>query len=95
MSELLTDAQLDTALGQLPGWSLEDRTLVREWQLKDFGEALHLVNAIGARAEAADHHPDILLHSWNKVRVTLSTHSAGGITALDVTLARELSALHP
>ena len=44
-------------------------------------------------AEAADHHPDILVHGWNKVRLTLSTHSEGGVTAADLALAEQLDAL--
>ena len=50
---------------------------MREWKLDDFAAALAFVNRVGALAEAANHHPDILLHGWNRVRLELSTHSPG------------------
>lgn len=59
---------------------------------KDFGDALRYVNAVGYLAEQANHHPDIAV-SWNKVTLTLSTHSAGGLTANDFALAKSISAL--
>ena len=93
MPELLNDHQIETSLSQLIGWAREGNTLVREWKLKDFAQALHFINEVGKLAEAADHHPDILLHGWNKVKIMLSTHSKGGITTNDVTLAREIGAV--
>jgi 4a-hydroxytetrahydrobiopterin dehydratase len=74
-------------------WRLEDGALVRDLQLADFGAAMALVNAVAAAAEAAGHHPDILVHGWNRVRLTLSTHSAGGITEADVALAATIDGL--
>lgn len=59
---------------------------------KDFGDALRYVNAVGYLAEQASHHPDIAV-SWNKVTLTLSTHSAGGLTGNDFALAKAISAL--
>ena len=59
---------------------------------KDFGDALRYVNAVGYLAEQANHHPDIAV-SWNKVTLTLSTHSAGGLTQMDFTLAKAINAL--
>ena len=53
---------------------------MREWILADFPAAIAFVQRVGEAAEAAGHHPDILLHGWNKVRLTLSTHSEGGLT---------------
>jgi 4a-hydroxytetrahydrobiopterin dehydratase len=51
------------------------------------------VSAVGVLAETADHHPDILIHGWNKVKITLSTHDQGGLTELDFALAAKIDAL--
>jgi 4a-hydroxytetrahydrobiopterin dehydratase len=75
------------------GWTRERSTIVREWTLADFAAALAFVNRVGALAEAANHHPDILLHGWNRVRLELSTHSQGGLTEADFALAREIDGL--
>jgi 4a-hydroxytetrahydrobiopterin dehydratase len=90
---VLRDAEVDERLAELPEWRREDASLVRELKFSDFGAAIAFVNQVAERAEAANHHPDILVHGWNKVRLTLSTHSAGGITDADFGLARELDAL--
>lgn len=74
-------------------WRLEDGALVRDLQLADFAAAMTFVNAVAAAAEEADHHPDILVHGWNRVRLTLSTHSAGGVTDADLALAATIDAL--
>lgn len=74
-------------------WSRTDEALVREWTFPDFAAALAFVNAVGAVAEDVGHHPDILLHGWNKVRLTLSTHDAGGVTEADDALAAVLDSL--
>ncbi len=74
-------------------WTREGGAIVREWTLADFAAALAFVNRVAALAEAANHHPDILLHGWNRVRLELSTHSQGGLTEADFALARELDGL--
>ncbi len=74
-------------------WRREDRSIVREWKLADFAQALAFVNRVGEAAEAANHHPDILLHAWNKVRLELSTHSEGGLTEADFELAARIDRL--
>jgi len=66
---------------------------VRELKFDDFAAALAFVDRVGEAAEAANHHPDILLHGWNKVRLTLSTHSEGGLTGADFDLAARLDGL--
>lgn len=88
---LLNDAEIHAALP--PGWHLRDGTLVQERTLPDFAAAIRFVDAVAAAAQEADHHPDILVHGWNNVRLTLSTHSEGGITARDTALARDIAAL--
>jgi len=74
-------------------WRDEGDALVRDYELADFAAALAFVNAVGELAERANHHPDILIHGWNKVRLTLSTHSAGGLTEADRALARQIDGL--
>ena len=68
--------------------------LVTTVELRDFAAALAFVNAVGAAAEAANHHPDIDIR-WNKVHLVLSTHSAGGLTVLDIALAAAIDRLRP
>jgi 4a-hydroxytetrahydrobiopterin dehydratase len=90
--ELLTDDQITAELSESPGWTLENGEITRTLERKNFTDALLLVGAVAFLAEEANHHPDILIR-WNKVTLTLSTHSAGGLTAADFTLARRISAL--
>jgi 4a-hydroxytetrahydrobiopterin dehydratase len=77
-----------------PQWQEQDGALVGEREFPDFAAALAYVNAVGAVAEERGHHPDILLHGWNKVRLTLATHDAGGaVTDADHGLAAAIDAL--
>jgi len=90
----LTSAEIEQGLAGLDGWRLDQGSaILSERTFADFAGALAFVNAVGALAEAANHHPDILLHGWNKVRLTLSTHSAGGLTDADFRLAGEIDQL--
>jgi 4a-hydroxytetrahydrobiopterin dehydratase len=88
---LLTDAEVQQRLSALDDWRLATGdgppSIEREFKLPDFAAAMAFVNRVGDAAQAADHHPDILLHGWNKVRLTLSTHSQGGLTEADFALA--------
>jgi 4a-hydroxytetrahydrobiopterin dehydratase len=90
MAQLLTEPELTDRLAGVPAWTREGQEIVREVTTADFASAIGLVNRVAVLAEAANHHPDILLHGWNKVRFTLSTHSAGGLTDSDFALAREI-----
>lgn len=72
----------------MPGWRVEDRALVRQYQFESFPYAVAFVTTLGFDAEARDHHPDLLV-SYKRVTVTWSTHSDGGITEKDFTGARE------
>ncbi len=63
---------------------------MREWKLEDFAAAIAFVNRVADAAEAANHHPDILMHGWNKVRLELSTHSEGGLTQADFEMAARI-----
>jgi 4a-hydroxytetrahydrobiopterin dehydratase len=71
-------------------WRREGDAIVRDRRFADFAAAIAFVERVAEVAEASNHHPDILVHGWNKVQLTLSTHSEGGITAADLTLARRL-----
>ena len=71
-------------------WRQEGESLVRDYEFKDFAEAMAFVNRVAEAAEDANHHPDILVHGWNKVRLILSTHSVGGLTQADLDMARRL-----
>lgn len=82
MSRLNQD-QINSNLSKLKGWSFENNSIQKQFQFKDFIEALSFVNAVGMEAEKMDHHPDILMFGWNKVKITLSTHSEGGVTEKD------------
>jgi 4a-hydroxytetrahydrobiopterin dehydratase len=74
-------------------WREEDGQLVRDLEFKDFAAAMAFVNQVADAAEEANHHPDILVHGWNKVRLSLFTHSEGRITDSDHRMAERLDAL--
>jgi 4a-hydroxytetrahydrobiopterin dehydratase len=89
---LLTEDQITARLGGLDGWELDGKAIGRTVTLKDFRAAMLYVGAVAYLAEAANHHPDIAI-SWNKVTLTLSTHSAGGLTEADFAMAERISGL--
>ncbi len=91
---MLSEDELREALADLPGWEVEGGALTRELRFADFREAVAFVVRLAFEAEAADHHPDLDIR-YNKVHVALSTHSEGGITAKDVSLASAVSELAP
>lgn len=93
MPDLLKPDEIDQKLHEHPNWELDGKTILRELKCKDFRSALAVLNAIGAEAEAMDHHPDLLLHQWNRLRISVSTHSAGGLTELDFRLASAVDTL--
>jgi 4a-hydroxytetrahydrobiopterin dehydratase len=90
--DLLTENQITAELAQLPAWTRQGNEITTTTTRKDFRDALLYLGAVAYLAETANHHPDITIE-WNKVTLTLSTHSAGGLTANDVGLARQISAL--
>jgi 4a-hydroxytetrahydrobiopterin dehydratase len=90
MMQVLNESKIIEKLGTLEGWEYRDKQIGKEYELKDFKEALGFVNKVGERAEQMDHHPDIFLHNWNKVKITVSTHSAGGVTENDFKLAEKI-----
>jgi 4a-hydroxytetrahydrobiopterin dehydratase len=92
MTQLLTDDEIATRL-TASAWEREGDEIVREWKFADFGAALAFVNRVADAAEEANHHPDIYLHGWNKVRLSLTNHSAGGLTETDFVLAGRFDGL--
>ncbi|MDQ1248900.1 MAG: 4a-hydroxytetrahydrobiopterin dehydratase [Actinomycetota bacterium] len=86
MAQVLDDAGVSAALAGLDGWTVTDGALVRTVQFPDFPAAIGGVAAVAATAEELNHHPDIDIR-WRSVTFRCVTHSAGGITDLDVTLA--------
>ena len=90
MTQLLDSAEIDTALADLSGWEREGDAIRARFSAPDFPTAIGLVDAVAIAAEAADHHPDIDIR-WRDVLFVLSTHSAGGVTAADVALAKVIS----
>ncbi len=93
MSNKLTPSEIQERLATLPGWEVVDDQLQRTFQLPSFAHAAMWIGAIGHLAEAAGHHPDLLLHGYNKVTVMLTTHSANGLTVKDFDLAEQINNL--
>jgi len=88
----LTDAEITAGLAALPGWSREGDEIVKTFDWGTFAAAVAFVVRIGFFAEKADHHPDLDVR-WKRVRVALSTHDAGGLTAKDLDLARDIEGI--
>jgi 4a-hydroxytetrahydrobiopterin dehydratase len=90
---VLSEAELTQGMVNLADWRVEGDTIVREYTFEGgFMGSVGFVNRLAAAAEVADHHPDLAI-SWNRVTVTLSTHSEGGITQKDLDLAAEADRL--
>jgi len=87
----LDEAALEQALAGLPGWTAAGNAISRQFVCPTFPDAITFATRIAFDAEAADHHPDLLI-SYRKVTVTWSTHSAGGVTEKDVAAARATDA---
>ena len=92
MAELLSEDEIASRL-EGSEWRREGDEIVREWRLENFAEAMGFVNRIADAAEEANHHPDILIYGWNKVRLTLTNHSAGGLTEADFEMSARIDRL--
>jgi 4a-hydroxytetrahydrobiopterin dehydratase len=92
MKERLSDDAIVARLDKLDGWEREDNAINKSFKLESFPAALIFASTVGHLAEAADHHPDILIQ-YRNVTLTLSTHSAGGLTAMDFDLAEQIEGL--
>ncbi|TAL47259.1 4a-hydroxytetrahydrobiopterin dehydratase [archaeon] len=86
----LSQKQIAEHMKRLEGWSLVDGKLVRELEFKDFADAMKFVNKVAKLAEKEEHHPDITIYSWNRVRLMLYTHDIGGLSDEDFNLAGKI-----
>jgi len=92
MPVLLEPEAVQRLLGEVPDWRLDGNTIARTFQFENFSGAVDFVNKVAGESESMDHHPDIDIR-WNKVKLTLATHAAGGLTDMDFTLARKIDRL--
>ena len=91
--KLLSTEEMKDKLESLNGWFYVDDSFVKEFKLKSFADAVAFIVKVGFEAEKLDHHPDLLLHSWSKLKITLSTHSEGGVTENDFNLAQTIDTI--
>lgn len=87
MADLLSEDEIESRLVGL-SWEREGDEIVRQWKFEDFAEAIAFVNRVAEAAEDANHHPDILVYGFNKVRLSLGNHSAGGLSDPDFEMAK-------
>jgi 4a-hydroxytetrahydrobiopterin dehydratase len=90
--ERLDDGQIEARLGDLEGWERDGDAIVKEFELDNFVGSVEFANRLVEPAEDMGHHPDLSI-SWNKVRVSITTHAAGGLTSNDFELAKRIDAL--
>ena len=88
----LTDEEIDQRLSELDGWERDGDAIKRAFKLDDFKGSVDFVNRLTPEAEDMSHHPDLAI-SWNEVRVTITTHSEGGLTANDFELAKRIDSV--
>ena len=88
----LSRSEAEQRMKSLTGWTLDGDAIRKQFTFANFTEAIAFVNRLAPEAEAADHHPDILIR-WRRVAFTLSTHASGGLTAKDFALAAEIDRL--
>jgi len=89
MGERLGQAEIGQKLKELDGWALGDHMIKKQYSFESFMPAIQFVNRVADLAEAADHHPDITIN-YRRVTMSLSTHSAGGLTEKDFALAKKI-----
>ena len=92
MRDRLSDVEIQRALGKLPGWSRRGDSISKTFQFKTFPEGIAFVGKVADAAEEADHHPDIDIR-YTKVTLALSTHTAGGVSQMDLDLAKKVEAM--
>jgi 4a-hydroxytetrahydrobiopterin dehydratase len=90
--ELLDDEAIESRLADLEGWERDGDAIAKTFELADFVGSVQFIDKLVEPAEEMGHHPDLSI-SWNKVRVTITTHSAGGLTENDFELAKRIDAL--
>jgi 4a-hydroxytetrahydrobiopterin dehydratase len=89
---VLSDTQIEQEL-QGSEWRRDGQAIVRDYELADFAAAIELVQRVARKAEEANHHPDILVHGWNRVRLAVTNHAQGGLTEADFALADRIDGL--
>lgn len=90
--QLLSDQEISSCLGELEGWERDGDAITKTFKLKDFVGSVDFVKRLVEPAEDTNHHPDLSI-SWNKVRVSITTHAAGGLTGNDFELAKRIDAV--
>ena len=90
MSTPLTDSEAKSALEKLPGWRANGKAIERNFEFKDFKDAMAFANRVAMIAEEANHHPDIEI-SYNTLKLSLISHDSGGLTSRDVKMAARLN----
>lgn len=91
--QLAQEEEIKLFLAEYPQWRLENKSIIREIVASNFAMIIGIVNSIAILAEAMNHHPDLFIYGWNKLRIILSTHDRGGITELDFQLAKKIEEL--
>jgi 4a-hydroxytetrahydrobiopterin dehydratase len=90
----LTEEQRRRYENEIPDWKIvDDVKIEKEFKFKNFIVALNFVNKVGEIAEKMNHHPNIYLHGWNKVKLTLTTFATGGLTSNDFLEAKKINAI--
>ena len=89
---LLEKSELEEAISKFPKWEHQEESLKRDFIFSDFREAFEFMVQVAEIAETLNHHPD-WSNSWNKVSISISTHSAGGLTALDLKFVEKVESL--
>jgi 4a-hydroxytetrahydrobiopterin dehydratase len=89
VADLLDEEEIEQRLDELGDWERDGDEITKVFEFDDFGASMKFVNQVADLAERYDHHPDIDIR-WNKVRLALSTHSEGGLTARDFDVAGEI-----
>src|SRR6187551_1396479 len=92
MADLIKQSELKDRMKKIPEWELEKNQIERTFEFDDFVDAIDFVDRVAEVAEEEEHHPDIDIR-YNKVRLTVSTHSKGGLTELDFNLAERIDTL--
>ena len=90
--DLLPDSEIESRLADLEGWERRGDAIVKTFELADFVGSVGFIDRVVEPAEEMGHHPDLSV-SWNKVRVSITTHAAGGLTENDFELAKRIDAL--
>ena len=93
MSELLSAESITSKLTEVPGWTRSGDALTASWTFKGFNGAVQAANVVAFLANKINHHPDITVHDYNQLTITVTSHDVGGITARDFTLASQVNSL--